>query len=73
MPLDTFICGQCQENFNDIQLFINHKKECIPITTSTATMVAEAPSATSPAVEETAVQIADALEYTAGKFDLLFT
>ncbi|XP_029647572.1 zinc finger protein ZFAT isoform X2 [Octopus sinensis] len=30
MPLDTFICGQCQGNFNDIELFIIHKKECAP-------------------------------------------
>lgn len=65
MPLDTFICGQCEENFNDIQLFIIHKKECIPITTSAAPMVDETPSTPSLATEETAVQIPDALEYTA--------
>ncbi|KAL5021554.1 hypothetical protein ScPMuIL_000709 [Solemya velum] len=28
MPLDTFICGTCQLTFNDIQYFVEHKKDC---------------------------------------------
>ncbi|XP_064641279.1 zinc finger protein ZFAT-like [Lineus longissimus] len=27
MPADTFICGSCQTTFNDISLFIEHKKQ----------------------------------------------
>lgn len=27
MPMDTFICGTCQLTFNDIESFVNHKKD----------------------------------------------
>jgi hypothetical protein len=31
MPVDTFICGTCQTTYNDIALFVEHKKEpCQP-------------------------------------------
>ncbi|GAB1603206.1 zinc finger protein ZFAT-like isoform X1 [Argonauta hians] len=41
MPLDTFICGQCQGNFNDIELFIFHKKECVPQASAEAVALPE--------------------------------
>lgn len=62
MPLDTFICGQCEGNFYDIQTFITHKKECDPATSVAMTkMIVDglAPS------RKRAVEIDEDFEYTA--------
>ncbi|XP_012940881.1 zinc finger protein ZFAT [Aplysia californica] len=49
MPLDTFICGQCQDSFTDLNEFVLHKQGNCP---ATAPATPAPPSSSSPALPQ---------------------
>ncbi len=48
MPVDTFICGNCGNNFHDIQTFLQHKNECAGPETTTMVVAEEDVTQTHP-------------------------